>query len=258
VATRCGLGNRRRVVPEPDRDALVERYLPLARTVAARYRRGDESFEDIFQVACFGLVKAVDRFDAARGVAFSSFAVPTMTGEIKRHYRDRTWSVHVPRDLQELALRVERTVEELTGEHGRRPSVPTVARALGATEEEVLEALGAAGARRASSLDEPLAHDDEAGQTAGDACGVVEDGYEQAEQRATLDTLLRCLTAREREVVRLRFEEDLTQAEIGERIGLSQMQISRVLRQAVDRVRTVARGTPPTQGSEGPAVTQRA
>ncbi len=228
-----------------DRDAIVERFLPLARRLAARYGRGDEPYDDVFQVACFGLIKAVDRFDIHRDVAFSSFAVPTITGEIRRHYRDRTWTIHVPRDLQELALRVERAVDEMTGEHGRRPSVTTVARAVGATEEDVLEALEAASARRATSLDVPLAHDDEASETVGDAYGVAEDGYQRAEQRATLETLLRCLTAREREVLRLRFEEDLTQAEIGERVGLSQMQISRVLRQAIDRVRTVARATPP-------------
>ncbi len=228
----------------PDRDAIVERFLPLARSVAARYRRGDEPYDDIFQVACFALVKAADRFDGQRGVAFSSFAVPTMTGEIKRHFRDRTWSVHVPRDLQDLALRAERAVEGLADEHGRRPSIEAVARAVGATEEDVLDALQAASAQRATSLDVPLAHDEESGETAGDAVGVAEAGYEQAEQRATLDALLRCLTAREREIVRLRFEEDLTQAEIGERVGLSQMQVSRILRQAIERVRTVARVAP--------------
>ena len=125
-----------------DRDAIVERFLPLARQLAARYQRPEEPFDDVFQVACFGLVKAVDRFDVARGVAFSSYAVPTITGEIKRHFRDRTWSVRVPRDLQELALRVGRIVAQLTRERGRQPSVGEVAEAIDVADEEELEAMG--------------------------------------------------------------------------------------------------------------------
>ncbi len=224
-----------------DRDAIVRRFLPLARRLAARYRRGDEPFDDIFQVACCGLVKAVDRFDMHRGIAFSSYAVPTITGEIKRHFRDRTWSVHVPRDLQDLALRVDRVVEHMTRELGRQPSIEAIARALDTTEESVLEALQAASAQRSDSLDAPRGEqDEEAGETVGEALGVAEDGFERAEDRASLQALLRCLSAREREIVRLRFEEDLTQAEVGERVGLSQMHISRILRQAIERLRPVA------------------
>ena len=224
-----------------DLTAVVERFLPLARQLAARYQRPDEPFDDVFQVACFGLVKAVERFDVARGVAFSSYAVPTITGEIKRHFRDRTWSVRVPRDLQELALRVERVVGDLIRDLGRQPSVIEVARAVEATEEEVLEAMQAANAYRATSLDAPRAsRDEDAGETLGDALGVADDGYERAEQHAVLQRLMTALTPRERRVLRLRFEEDLTQAEIGERIGVSQMQVSRVLRQAIIRLRTLA------------------
>jgi RNA polymerase sigma-B factor len=224
-----------------DRDVIVERFLPLARQIAARYQRPEEPFDDIFQVACFGLVKAVDRFDLERGVAFSSYAVPTITGEIKRHFRDRTWSVRVPRDLQELALRVDRVVAELTREHGRQPSVEQVADAVDATAEDVLEAMQASSAYRASSLDSPRGSgDEEAGETVGDAVGMADDGFDRAETRALLHSLLRGLTPREREVIRLRFEEDLTQAEIGERIGVSQMQVSRVLRQAITRLRALA------------------
>jgi RNA polymerase sigma-B factor len=224
-----------------DRDAIVERFLPLARTLAARYRHVDEPFDDVFQVACFALIKAVERYDAGNGAAFSSYAVPTITGEIKRHFRDRTWSVRVPRDLQDLALRVDRVVGDLAREHGRQPAVREVARVVGASDESVLEAMQAATAQRSTSLDEPRPSvDDEPAETLGDALGCDDDGFERAEERATLQALLRHLTVREREVLRLRFEEELSQSEIGERVGLSQMQISRVLRRAIERVRIVA------------------
>jgi len=222
------------------RDALVERFLPLARQLARRYQRADEPLEDLVQVASLGLVKAIDRFDPSRDVAFSSYAVPTILGEIKRHFRDRTWSVRVPRDLQELVLRVDRAVGELSRERHHAPSVPDIAQALGVTEEDVLEALEASGAYRAASLDAPRASDDDAGDTLGDAMGSVEPGFGAAEDRATLERLLRTITPREREVLRLRFGEDLTQAEIGERIGVSQMQVSRLIRQAIARLRAAA------------------
>ena len=226
-----------------DRDAVVERFLPLARQLAARYQRPGEPFDDVFQVACFGLVKAVDRFDADRGVAFSSYAVPTITGEIKRHFRDHAWAVRPPRDLQELALRVERVVGELTRDRGHQPSVDDVAYAIGVEPEHVLEAMQASGAYRATSLDAPRGRgDDEPGTTLGDTVGRIENGFDRAEQRALLSELMRSLTLRERNVVRLRFDHDLTQAEIGERIGVSQMQVSRILRQSLMRLRTIAQG----------------
>jgi RNA polymerase sigma-B factor len=228
-----------------DRDAIVERFLPLARQLAARYQRPEEPFDDVFQVACFGLIKAVDRFDPDRGVAFSSYAVPTIMGEIKRHFRDRTWAVRVPRDLQDLALRVDRVAAELTREIGRAPTVEEVAACIDGTEEDVLEAMQASSAYRATSLETPRSGgDDEPGDTLGDTVGVTDDGFSQAEQRAILHALLRSLTPREREVVRLRFEEDLTQAAIGERIGVSQMQVSRVIRQAIARLRAAADAAP--------------
>jgi RNA polymerase sigma-B factor len=224
-----------------DRAAIVERFLPLARQLAARYQRPEEPFDDVFQVACFGLIKAVDRFDADRGVAFSSYAVPTIMGEIKRHFRDRTWSVRVPRDLQDLALRVDRVAAELTRELGRAPTVDELARSIDAEAEDVLEAMQASSAYRATSLETRRAGgDSEPGDTLGDSVGHVDDGFNRAEQRAVLHALMRSLTPREREVVRLRFEEDLTQAAIGERIGVSQMQVSRVLRQALARLRALA------------------
>ena len=235
-----------------DRELLVERFLPLARQLARRYQRPEEPFDDLFQVACLGLVKAIDRFDLSRDVAFSSYAVPTILGEIKRYFRDRTWSVRVPRDLQELALRVDRKVSELATDLRRQPTVPEIAEAVGLEEEEVLEALEASGAYRATSLSTPRGNEDDAGETLGDTVGTAEEGFGLAENRATLEQLMRAVTPREREVLRLRFQEDLTQAEIGERIGVSQMQVSRIIRQSIARLRTVARSggeeSPPRRG----------
>ncbi|HEU4974608.1 MAG TPA: SigB/SigF/SigG family RNA polymerase sigma factor [Baekduia sp.] len=226
------------------RDALVERFLPLARQLARRYQRADEPLDDLLQVASLGLVKAVDRFDASRDVAFSSYAVPTILGEIKRHFRDRTWSVRVPRDLQELALKVERTVGDLTRDLHRQPSILEIAERAGTTQEQVLEALEAAAAYNATSFETPRGPGGEPGDTLADTVGGPEDGYERAEERATIDQLMRSITPREREVLRLRFEEDLTQAEIGEHIGVSQMQVSRLIRQAVARLRLAASAEP--------------
>jgi RNA polymerase sigma-B factor len=225
-----------------DRDTLVERFLPLARGLARRYQRSGEPFDDLFQVACLGLIKAIDRFDLSRDVAFSSYAVPTMLGEIRRYFRDRTWSVRVPRDLQELALRVDKKVAELSSDLHRQPTVAEIAHAAAATEEQVLDALQASGAYRAISLETPRATADEAGDTLGDTLASTERGFGLAEDRATLaQLLLGAVTPREREVLRLRFEEDLTQREIGQRIGVSQMQTSRIIRHSIARLRTAAR-----------------
>jgi RNA polymerase sigma-B factor len=223
-----------------DREMLVERFLPLARQLARRYQRPEEPFDDLFQVACLGLVKAIDRFDLSRDVAFSSYAVPTILGEIKRYFRDRTWAIRVPRDLQELALRVDRAVTELSTELHRQPTVPELASALSLDEEEVLEALEASAAYRTTSLSLPRSNEDEAGETLGDTVGTSEVGFGVAEDRATLDRLLQSVSPRERDVLRLRFEEDLTQAEIGALIGVSQMQVSRIIRQSLTRLRGVA------------------
>jgi RNA polymerase sigma-B factor len=223
-----------------DRDALVERFLPLARQLARRYERPDEPFDDLFQVACLGLVKAIDRFDLTRDVAFSSYAVPTILGEIKRYFRDRTWAIRVPRDLQELSLRVDRTVGELARGLHRQPTVTEIAERLGLEEEQVLEALEASAAYRTTSLSLPRSNEDEAGETLGDTVGTSEEGFGLAEHRATLDRLLQAVSPREREVLRLRFEEDMTQAEIGALIGVSQMQVSRIIRQSLARLRDVA------------------
>jgi RNA polymerase sigma-B factor len=231
---------RARTGDERAREQLAERYLPLARRLARRYQRSEEPLDDLEQVASLGLLKAIDRFDADRDVAFSSFAVPTILGEVKRHFRDRTWSVRVPRDLQELALRVDRAAAELSLERRRAPTVSELAEAVGATEEQVLEALRAAGAYHTGSLDAPRGGRADAelgGESLADALGEEEEGFERAEERATLAPLLAHVSHRERLVLVLRFGEDMTQAEIGERIGVSQMQVSRLIRQALVRLR---------------------
>jgi RNA polymerase sigma-B factor len=226
------------------REALVERFLPLARQLARRYQRADEPLDDLTQVASLGLLKAIDRFDHTRDIAFSSYAVPTILGEVKRHFRDRTWAVRVPRDLQELSLRVDRAISSLSRELRRAPSVGEIAEAVGASEEQVLEAREAAGAYRAASFDAPrIGGDDDGGaggDTMGDAFGLDDGGFGLAEDRATIDRLMQSIAPREREVLRLRFVEDLTQAEIGARIGVSQMQVSRLIRQSLGRLRATA------------------
>ena len=214
-----------------DRDELVRRHMRLADSVAARYRTRAED-DDLRQVAAMALVKAVDRFDPTRGIAFSSFAVPTILGELKRYFRDLGWSVRVPRHLQDLILRMDGIGEGLTSELGRAPTVDELARACNASREDVLEARAAASAHFAESLDRPE-------QDAGDddvrerLVATEDPGYARAEQTADLDRMLSRLSERERTVVRLRFQEDMVQREIGARLGISQMQVSRVLKQAI-------------------------
>jgi RNA polymerase sigma-B factor len=222
------------------REALVQRFLPLARQLARRYQRGSEPLDDLVQVASLGLLKAIDRFEPDRPTAFSSFAVPTILGEIKRHFRDKGWSVRVPRDLQELAVRVERETEELARTLGRAPTSDEVARHMEIAVEQVLEAREAAGAYRAVSLDRSRDEDEEEAGL-GESMGIEDPGFGRAEDIATIERLLGALTDREREVLRLRFVEDLTQSEIGARIGVSQMHVSRLIRQAVVRLREEAR-----------------
>jgi RNA polymerase sigma-B factor len=221
------------------RDELVERFLPLARSLARRFDQCGEPLEDLVQVASLALVKAVDRYDAARGCAFSSFAVPTIVGELKRHLRDRGWAVRPPRDLQELALRVDHAAERLSKELDRAPTVNELAVAVDRTDEQVLEALQARCGRSAVSLQAP-ARGEEDQPTLQDKLGVSDDGYERAEVSVLLDGLLACVSPRAREILRLRFEQDLTQAEIGAVVGVSQMQISRILRQAIEQLRHIA------------------
>jgi RNA polymerase sigma-B factor len=222
------------------REQLVERFLPLARQLARRYQRGGEQLDDLIQVASLGLLKAIDRFDPARETAFSSFAVPTILGELKRHFRDKGWAVRVPRDLQEMAVRVDRIADEMSREIGRAPTPGEIAERTGTSLEQVLEAREASAAYRAVSLDRPRSDDEEEGDSFADAVGAEDPGFGLAEDAATVDRLMRVLSEREREVLRLRFEEDLTQSEIGQRVGVSQMHVSRLIRQSIARLRDEA------------------
>jgi len=222
------------------RDAIIERFMPLTRQLARRYSNGRD-LEDLEQVGAIGLVKAIDRYDASRGLAFSSFAFPTIAGEIKRYLRDHAWSVRVPREIQETYIRLDRATEELTTQLGRAPTAAELAANLGSTIEDVLEARQAATARRAVSLDQPARTEDES-STLGTLVGVEESGFETAEQSALLDTLLRSLTDREQRILQLRFGEDLTQTEVAQRVGLSQMHVSRVIRGAIAQLQDAANG----------------
>jgi RNA polymerase sigma-B factor len=221
-----------------DRAALVERFLPLARHLAQRYRSA-EDIDDLEQVAAIGLLKAIDRFDPGRGLAFSSFAFPTIAGEFKRHLRDKGWSVRVPRGVQELSARLEKLSRDLSARLGRSATVAELAQAAGCSAEEVLEARQAVTARRAVSLDQPQHDADEPG-TLGDRIAIEERGFAGAEDAVFLEDLLRALPARERTVVVLRFRDELLQSEIAELIGVSQMQVSRILRDAIDGLRQAA------------------
>jgi RNA polymerase sigma-B factor len=215
------------------RDELAELMLPLARSLARRYAGRGEPLDDLEQVACVGLLKAIDRFDLSRDVRFATFAVPTIAGELKRHFRDRGWMLRVPRDVQELSARVARTRETLTRELGRAPTVPELGRTLRVADEQVLDALCAADAYRMLSLDEPLAD----GAGALEAIGGDDGGFELAEHRVLLRCGLAQLSPREREILRLRFSEGLTQREIAREVGISQMHVSRLIRRSVDTMR---------------------
>jgi RNA polymerase sigma-B factor len=221
-----------------DDDEVLRRYLPLARHIAGRFRGLGESEEDLVQVASLGLLRAVRRFDPNRGTRFSSYAMPTITGEVRRHLRDATWFVHVPRNLQELALHVDRCVRDLTARNGRVPTVDEVADALKCTPEEVVEGRRALGAHFSVSLDTPSRADDDAPPQI-EAMGDADRGYDRVASRDGFDVLLRAVPRRDREILRLRYEHDLTQREIGRRVGVSQMHVSRVLKDRLARLRDV-------------------
>jgi RNA polymerase sigma-B factor len=218
------------------REELVERCLPLARELARRYIYTDEPFDDLLQVASLALIKAIDRFDPDRGSKFASFAAPTILGELKRHFRDKGWALHVPRDLQERALAVGREAEALSKRLGRSPKPREVARALGCSVEQVLEAQQAAASYEATSLDTPTTRDDDDAASLIDLLGGEDNAYELVEDRDEIASAWQTLPEMERSVLELRFVHDLSQREIGERIGHSQMHVSRLLRRALSRL----------------------
>jgi RNA polymerase sigma-B factor len=215
------------------RDQLVESMLPLARALARRYTNRGEPLDDLVQVACIGVVKAIDGFDIARSVRLASYATPTVLGEIKRHFRDRTWLMRVPRPMKERHLRVVRARDSLTDKLGRAPAVHEIAASVDETSRDVAAAMESAGARRARSFDEPVGDN----ITLADSLGAVDPEIERAELRALLGSALDVLSQREQDILHMRFDEDFSQTEIAERLGISQMQVSRLIAGSLARVR---------------------
>jgi RNA polymerase sigma-B factor len=229
------------------RDQLVEGWLPLADRLARRYYRNREPLEDLRQVAYLGLVKAVDGFDVARLNSFRSYAVPTILGELRRHFRDTAWALHVPRGLQERALAVDKAIEDTAGREGKAPRISEVAEATGMTVEEALEALAATRARDADSLDAPVAAADDGETTRMEVTGSEDAGYDRVECAISISQGMHVLSEREHLVMHLRFQHDMTQSEIAKRIGVSQMQVSRIIRSSLDRLRSVADPEPASE-----------
>jgi RNA polymerase sigma-B factor len=221
------------------RERLIERYLPFAQRLARRFTTTGAEREDLIQVASCALVKAVDRYDPDRGFAFTTFATPTIDGELKRFIRDTRWALRVPRGLQERCLKVEAAIADLEPELGRSPTPAELADHLGATREEIIEALEVATKRDVDSLDKAAMSDD-GSQKSVRLPGREDPGYELIEERATIAPLLTALPEREREILRLRFGAELSQREIAERLGISQMHVSRLIRRSLDDLSTAA------------------
>ena len=222
------------------RRELVERFMPFARDLALRYSYTDEPVDDLVQVACLGLLKAIDRFEPERGTKFTSYAAPTILGELKRHFRDKGWALHVPRDLQERALAVSRETEALSKSLGRSPLVGEVAATLGCSAEQVLEATEAARTYETASLDAPVSRDGDDAAALVELLGSEDGSYELVESREAIARTWKALPGLEQQVLELRFMSDLTQREIGDRIGYSQMHVSRLLRRALSRLEAAA------------------
>ena len=218
------------------RDALVEQHLPLVEHLARRFRNRGEPYDDLVQVATIGLIKSVDRFDLERGVEFSTYATPTIVGEIKRHFRDKGWAVRVPRRLQELRLALASATSELSQRNGKSPTVAELAAHLKLSEEEILEGLESANAYSAISLDTPDSGDDDAPAIA-DTLGQFDDALEGVEYRESLKPMLERLPAREKKILMLRFFKNMTQSEIAAEIGISQMHVSRLLARTLAQLR---------------------
>jgi RNA polymerase sigma-B factor len=233
-------------------EELVRRFEPLARSVARRYQARDEPLDDLIQVANVGLLKAIARFDPAKGFAFTSFATPTMLGELKRYFRDTGWAVHVPRGVKERAVELARETEKLSARLGRSPSVTELAGALGATEEQTLDALEAYHARHAAPLDHGADDEDDRGMLSLSAVlGVEDERLERAEYLTMIVRGAETLSESDRLILYLRFGRDMTQSEIAARVGTSQMQVSRLLRAAIEKIRAFTGDTDPAVLPEG-------
>ena len=219
------------------RERLVARHMPLVRSLARRYAGRGEPLDDIEQVGAIGLIKAIDRFELEREVSLATYATPNVVGEIKRHFRDKGWSIRVPRALQELNARMSQTIDRLTSTLGRSPSVAEIAEALGTTPEEVLEALDVGSAYNTLSLSAGPGGGEDGEADPLDSIGEEDEGFERSEDRADLAPALSSLDPRDREILRMRFEEGLPQTQIAERVGLSQMHVSRLIRKSLAAMR---------------------
>ncbi len=218
------------------REQLIERYMSLVRSLARRYASRGEQLDDLVQIGAIGLIKAIDRFDIDRGVELTTYATPNIIGEIKRHFRDHGWAVRVPRGLQELSIQLMRVVEQLTGELGRSPTIAELAETTGESEEEVLEALETGRAYSPLSLSVGSSGDDDELDPL-ESLGVDDHEYEVSEDRAILEPGMRVLDPRERLILNLRFYEGLTQSQIAQQVGISQMHVSRLIRRALEKAR---------------------
>ena len=234
-----------RTTDAAERERLIVEHLPLVRGLARRYADRGEPLDDLVQVGTIGLIKAIDRFEPERGFKLASFATPTILGEIRRHFRDRSWTIRVPRGLQEARAQISHAVTELSAENGRSPTVREIAGYTRLSMDEVLDALAAGSAQRPGPLAGPGSEGEE---DAGAVVGVEEHGYEQAEARVTLGAGLAALPARERVILHMRFEEGLTQSQIAERVGVSQMHVSRLIRRALESLRQ-STGDPDAEGT---------
>ena len=221
------------------RDDLVERHLPLAHRLAGRYRNSGEPMDDLRQVATVGLINAVDRYDPDAG-PFVRYAVPTILGELKRHFRDKRWALRVPRSLQERGMVVTRTIALLYARLGRSPSPRDIAEETGLTLEEVLEAMDLSSAYSPTPLDAPFGGDEDGSRTLGETLGSDDAGYELVELGTSVAPAFRALPKREQAILKLRFVDDLTQAEIAERVGISQMHVSRLIRRSLGQLSEAA------------------
>ncbi|MGI8711802.1 MAG: SigB/SigF/SigG family RNA polymerase sigma factor [Solirubrobacteraceae bacterium] len=246
------LFRRHRTVPDPALvEELVRRFEPLTRSIARRYYSRGEPLDDLMQVANVGLLKAIARFDPQRGFAFTTFATPTMLGELKRYFRDSGWALHVPRGVKERAVELARVSEQLAAQLGRSPSVPELATALGVSEEQTLEALEAYHARHAAPLDHGSDEDDGGPGSLTAVLGAEDERLEQAEYLTMIARGVDTLSDSDRLILYLRFGRDLTQSEIAQRVGTSQMQISRLLRAAIEKIRRVSGDPDPPTVREG-------
>jgi RNA polymerase sigma-B factor len=224
------------------RDRLIEQHLPLVRALARRYAGRSEQLDDLIQVGSIGLIKAIDRFELDRGVELTTYAIPTIIGELKRHFRDRGWAVHVPRRLKELSLQLNQLVEELGGKLGRSPTVAELATASGTDEEEVIEALDIGHVYSALSLSSTTGESDELDPLG--SLGAPDEGFETSEDRTFLSPGFEALDPRARKIMHLRFYAGLTQSQIAQEVGISQMHVSRLIRRSLVKMRAGMAGEP--------------